>query len=65
MKVNEGSIDRIVRIVVGVILLSLVFIGPQSPWGWIGIVPLVTGLSGWCPAYTLFGINTCKMKKTS
>ena len=65
MKVNEGSIDRIVRIVVGVILLSLVFIGPQSPWGWIGIVPLFTGLSGWCPAYTLFGINTCKMKKTS
>jgi hypothetical protein len=65
MKVNEGSIDRIVRIVVGVILLSLVFIGPQSPWGWIGIVPLVTGLSGWCPAYTLFGINTCKMKKNS
>ena len=65
MKVNEGSIDRIVRIVVGVILLSLVFIGPQSPWGWIGIVPLVTGLSGWCPAYTLFGINTCKMKKTN
>ena len=65
MKVNEGSIDRIVRIAVGVILLSLVFIGPQSPWGWIGVVPLVTGLSGWCPAYTLFGINTCKMKKTS
>jgi len=63
MKINEGSIDRIVRIVAGLVLISLVFIGPQSPWGWIGIVPLATGLIGWCPAYTLFGIDTCKMKK--
>ncbi len=63
MKVNEGSIDRIVRIVAGLVLISLVFIGPQSPWGWIGVVPLATGLIGWCPAYTLFGIDTCKMKK--
>jgi hypothetical protein len=63
MKINEGSIDRIVRIVVGLVLISLVFIGPQSPWGWIGVVPLATGLIGWCPAYTLFGIDTCKMKK--
>jgi hypothetical protein len=63
MKINEGSIDRIVRIVAGLVLISLVFIGPQSPWGWIGVVPLATGLIGWCPAYTLFGIDTCKMKK--
>ena len=49
MKVNEGSIDRIVRIVVGLVLISLVFIGPQSPWGWIGVIPLATGLIGWCP----------------
>jgi len=63
MKVNEGSIDRIVRIVAGLVLISLVFIGPQSPWGWIGVIPLATGLIGWCPAYTLFGIDTCKMKK--
>ncbi len=63
MKVNEGSIDRALRIVVGLVLISLVFIGPQSPWGWIGVVPLATGLIGWCPAYTLFGIDTCKMKK--
>lgn len=63
MKVNEGSIDRVVRIVAGLVLISLVFIGPQSPWGWIGILPLATGLIGWCPAYTLFGIDTCKMKK--
>lgn len=63
MKVNEGSIDRVVRIVAGLVLISLVFIGPQSPWGWIGILPLATGLICWCPAYTLFGIDTCKMKK--
>jgi hypothetical protein len=63
MKVNEGSIDRVVRIVAGLVLISLVFIGPQSPWGWIGVLPLATGLIGWCPAYTLFGIDTCKMKK--
>jgi len=64
MKINEGSIDRIIRIVAGLVLISLVFIGPQSPWGWIGVVPLATGLIGWCPAYTLFGINTCSMKKS-
>jgi len=64
MKVNEGSVDRTIRVVVGLVLVSLVFIGPQTPWGWIGLVPIVTGLSGWCPAYTLFGIDTCKMKKS-
>ena len=62
MKVNEGSIDRGIRIVVGLVLISLVFIGPQSPWGWIGVIPLATGLFGFCPAYTLFGMNTCKTK---
>jgi len=64
MKINEGSIDRTIRIVAGLVLISLVFIGPQSPWGWIGVVPLATGLIGWCPAYTLFGIDTCRMKKS-
>ena len=62
MKVNEGSADRGIRIVVGLVLISLVFIGPQSPWGWIGVIPLVTGLIGWCPAYTIFGMNTCKTR---
>jgi hypothetical protein len=60
MKVNEGSADRAIRIIVGLVLISLVFIGPQTPWGWVGIVPLATGLSGRCLVYTLFGINTCK-----
>lgn len=56
---NVGGIDRIVRIVVGLILLALVFVGPQTPWGWIGLVPLLTGLISWCPLYTVLGFNTC------
>ena len=60
---NEGSLDRILRIVVGIVLISLVFIGPQTPWGWLGVVPLLTGLVGWCPVYTLLGIRTCPMKQ--
>lgn len=64
MPTNEGTIDRILRIVVGLGILSLVFIGPQTPWGWIGVVPLITGLVGYCPAYSLFGLNTCPMKKS-
>ena len=63
MTSNVGSVERIVRIVAGLILLALVFVGPQTPWGWVGVVPLLTGLIGWCPPYAIFGINTCKMKK--
>ena len=59
---NVGGIDRIVRIVAGLGILSLAFIGPQTAWGYIGLVPLVTGLIGWCPAYMPFGIKTCKVK---
>jgi hypothetical protein len=55
---NVGGIDRVLRIVLGLGLLSLVFVGPQTPWGWIGVVPLLTALIGWCPAYTLFGWST-------
>lgn len=57
---NMGGIDRVARIIGGLVLLSLVFVGPQTPWGWIGLVPLVTALIGWCPAYTLLGFKTCK-----
>ncbi|MCB1509740.1 MAG: DUF2892 domain-containing protein [Hyphomicrobiaceae bacterium] len=60
MQANVGGIDRILRIVVGLALLSLVFIGPKTMWGLVGIVPLATGLFSFCPAYTLFGIQTCK-----
>ena len=62
MKQNVGSIDRTIRIIVGLGLISLVFIGPQTVWGWIGVVPLVTALIGWCPPYALLGINTCSTK---
>lgn len=57
--VNVGTVDRGLRIVVGLVLLSLVFVGPQTLWGLIGIVPLATGLIRWCPAYGLLGMNTC------
>lgn len=60
MNSNVGTIDRALRILLGLGLISIVFIGPQTPWGWIGVVPLMTALLGWCPAYTLLGIKTCK-----
>ncbi len=59
MTQNIGGIDRVLRVLVGLGLISLVFIGPQTPWGWIGIVPLATAVIGWCPPYSLLGINTC------
>ncbi len=58
MTANVGTIDRVLRIILGVGLLSIVFIGPATPWGWLGLVPLVTALFGFCPAYRLFGIGT-------
>ena len=65
MKTNEGGIDRMVRIVAGLVLLGLMAMGTIGWWGWLGVVPLVTGLIGWCPAYTLLGMNTCPMKSRS
>lgn len=62
MTQNVGGLDRILRIIIGLGLLSLVFIGPQSPWGWLGLVPLGTALLGWCPPYALLGISTCPRK---
>lgn len=59
-KTNVGGIDRILRIVVGLVLIALVFVGPQTPWGWLGLIPLATGLLRTCPAYSLIGVNTCK-----
>lgn len=60
---NEGTIDRAIRIVLGLGLLSIVFVGPQSPLGWIGVVPLATGILGFCPLYKVIGLNTCPMPK--
>jgi hypothetical protein len=62
---NEGTVDRALRVVLGLVGLSLVFVGPQTAWGWIGLVPLLTGLVGSCPVYTLLGIGTCPVKKAS
>ena len=61
MKVNEGTLDRIIRLVVGIILLALVFVGPHTPWGWLGLIAIGKGLVGFCPFYKLLGINTCKV----
>ena len=62
-KANEGTIDRVLRVVVGLGLISLAFIGPHTPWGWVGVVPLATGFAGFCPLYTLLGLSTCPAKK--
>lgn len=60
---NEGTADRSIRILLGVVLISLVFVGPQSPWGWVGLVPLLTGLVGFCPLYKIIGLNTCPIDR--
>jgi Protein of unknown function (DUF2892) len=59
---NEGQTDRLLRILAGLVLLYLAVTGQYTPWTWIGVVPLLTGLIGWCPAYSLFGISTCKAR---
>jgi hypothetical protein len=59
---NVGGIDKILRIIVGLVLIALVFVGPQTVWGWIGLVPLLTGLVGFCPIYKIFGLNSCPLK---
>ncbi len=59
---NEGPLDRALRVAVGLGLLSIVFVGPQTPWGWLGIVPLATGLLGSCPLYSVMGVTTCKIE---
>lgn len=60
---NLGTLDRVLRIVVGLVLIALVFVGPQTPWGWIGVIPLATALIGWCPLYRLVGLRTCPVPK--
>lgn len=63
MKSNVGGIDRILRIVIGLVLIGLAATGTIGVWGWLGVVPLATGFIGWCPPYALFGWNTCAMEK--
>ena len=62
MKTNVGGIDKIIRILAGVALIAWALMGGPV-WAWIGVVPLASGLLGWCPAYTLFGMNTCPLSK--
>ncbi len=58
---NEHKVERVIRVIAGLGIVSLFFVGPQSPWALLGLVPLVTGALGSCPLYTLFGISTCSM----
>jgi len=59
--VNEHPVERTLRVLVGVGLLSLVFVGPKTPWGYLGLLPIVTGLSGICPLYSILGFSTCRV----
>lgn len=66
MKANVGSLDKIIRIVIGVAMLAAFFIFPDAGWRWwmlIGIIPLATALMGWCPLYRIFGLSTCPAKQ--
>jgi hypothetical protein len=63
MKTNEGTIDRALRVIAGLVLIALAATGTVGMWGWIGVLPLTTGIIGICPAYSIFGINTCSIKK--
>ena len=62
MKTNIGNIERGIRIVAGLVLVVLAATGTVGWWGWLGLLPMATGLMGWCPPYALLGINTCKVK---
>jgi fatty acid desaturase len=64
MKANVGGIDRVLRVVVGLALIGMTLAGMIGVWGWIGVVPLLTGIFGFCPAYMPFGISTCPMQKS-
>ena len=63
MKINTGCIDRALRVVIGLALITMAATGTVGMWGWIGVDPLLTGLIGFCPLYTIMGTNTCRVKK--
>lgn len=62
MKKNIHPVERVVRVGIGLGLVSMTFVGPANPWFFLGIIPILTGLVGWCPPYQLLGINTCNRK---
>lgn len=59
---NEHTVERVLRVLLGLGILSLAFVGPKTPWGYLGLIPLATGLLGSCPLYTLLGLSTCPVK---
>lgn len=61
---NVHNLERILRVIIGLGALALVFVGPQTPFGLLGLIPLATGLIGSCPLYTVFGFSTCSLKQT-
>ncbi len=61
MEKNIGNVERVIRLVLGIALLSLVFVGPQTPWGWLGLVLIGTSAISFCPIWRIFKINTCKI----
>ena len=63
MTPNVGGIDRVLRVILGVVLVALAVMGTIGPWGWIGLVPLATAALGFCPLYTVLGFSTCPLKK--
>lgn len=63
MTKNVAGIDRLIRIILGLFIVSLAFWGPKSPWAFLGIVPLLTGVVSWCGLYAVLGISTCKANK--
>lgn len=63
IKSNVGIIDRAIRVIAGIGLLAIAFIGPQTHWGYLGLVPLLTGVIGFCPAYCPLGMSTCRLRK--
>lgn len=65
MTKNIHPVERVIRVVVGVVLTTMAFIGPANPWFLLGMIPVLTGLVGWCPPYQMLGINTCNLKKVS
>ena len=65
MKTNVGTVDRVLRIVAGAVLIGLAATGTVGAWGWIGVVPVLTGLFRFCPLYPLIGLSTCPLQKSS
>ncbi|MFQ5582653.1 MAG: DUF2892 domain-containing protein [Mariprofundaceae bacterium] len=64
MNANVGAIDKMVRVVVGIVLIALAMTHVWWPWGWVGLIPLGTALFSWCPVYKVFGLNTCPAEKS-